>query len=150
MTASLAIIRVDSTSGGLDVNAFAAASGLHPDLVRRFVALGLLAPRTDEAGRLWFRPSDVATVARIKRLRAGFGLNYAAIGLVLDLLDRLEARGASVVGSKNHGPQPADSEVTGSVARCADQGAATFRCPRSPGGLPCKPYQRCWWSAVAR
>jgi hypothetical protein len=76
----------------------AAASGLHPELVDRFVTLGLLAPRADEAGDLWFQPGDVATVARIQRLRAGFGLNYAAIGLVLDLLDRLDARGRSGAG----------------------------------------------------
>jgi len=100
MTATLAIIRVDSAASGLDIESFAAASRLHPDMVRRFVALGLLAPRTDETGRLWFRPGDVATVARIQRLRAGFGLNYAAIGLVLDLLDRLDARGRSGVGDR--------------------------------------------------
>jgi chaperone modulatory protein CbpM len=100
MTATLAIIRVDSATTGLDIDAFAAACRLHPELVRRFVALGLLAPRTDESGRLWFQPGDVATVARIQRLRAGFGLNYAAIGLVLDLLDRLDARGRSGLGGR--------------------------------------------------
>lgn len=100
MTGTLSIIRSNSATGGLDIDAFAAASRLHPDMVHRFVALGLLAPRTDESGRLWFRPGDVATVARIQRLRAGFGLNYAAIGLVLDLLDRLDARGRSGVGGR--------------------------------------------------
>lgn len=74
----------------LSLEAFAAAAGLHPDLVRRFAALGLLQPSVDAAGRLWFRRSDVATVARIKRLRAGLALNYAAVGVVLDLLGRIE------------------------------------------------------------
>jgi hypothetical protein len=32
----------------------------------------------------------LVTVARIQRLRSGLGLNYAAIGLVLDLLDHIE------------------------------------------------------------
>jgi hypothetical protein len=32
----------------------------------------------------------LATAARIQRLRAGFSLNYAAVGLVMDLLDRIE------------------------------------------------------------
>jgi chaperone modulatory protein CbpM len=31
-----------------------------------------------------------ATVARIQRLRGGLSLNYASIGLVLDLLDRVD------------------------------------------------------------
>ena len=100
MTPTLAIVRVDTASGELDTDAFAAAARLHPEMVRRLVALGLLTPRTDEAGHLRFRPRDVATVARIQRLRAGFGLNYAAVGLVLDLLDRLEARGRSGVGGR--------------------------------------------------
>jgi hypothetical protein len=62
---------------------------MHPDLVRRFVALGLLDVWRDAQGRLWFAPSEVAAAAQIQRLRAGFSLNYAAIGLVVHLLDRI-------------------------------------------------------------
>jgi chaperone modulatory protein CbpM len=73
----------------LDADDFAAAAGMHPDLVRRLVTLGLLDAYRDSSGRLWFARGQVAAVARIERLRAGFGLNYASIGLVLDLLDRI-------------------------------------------------------------
>jgi chaperone modulatory protein CbpM len=73
----------------LDVDAFARATGLHPELVPRLVALGLLDVATDSAGRLWFAPSQIPAMARIQRLRAGFSLNYAALGLVVDLLDRI-------------------------------------------------------------
>jgi chaperone modulatory protein CbpM len=73
----------------LDLEEFAATAGLHPDLVRRLVALGVLDASRDPAGRLWFAPSQVAAIARIQRLRAGFALNYAATGLVVDLLDRI-------------------------------------------------------------
>ncbi|MFI6493083.1 chaperone modulator CbpM [Streptomyces sp. NPDC050564] len=72
---------------GLDV--VAQRSGLHPDLVRRFVALGLVDAARDANGRLWFEPSAPATLARIQRLRAALPLNYASLGLVLDLLDRI-------------------------------------------------------------
>jgi DNA-binding transcriptional MerR regulator len=75
---------------GLRLDVFARRCGLHPDMVRRFVALGLLPCRRDSTGEIWFEPSAAAVVARIQRLRAGLGLNYAAIGLVLDLLDRIE------------------------------------------------------------
>jgi len=74
----------------LGLDDFARLAGLHPDLVRRFVALGLLDPVMDSRGALWFPPAELATVARIQRLRAGFGLNYAAVGLVLELLDRID------------------------------------------------------------
>jgi chaperone modulatory protein CbpM len=50
----------------------------------------------DPRGRLWFRPAQLAAVARIQRLRAGFALNYAAIGLVTDLLDQIAALQASL------------------------------------------------------
>ena len=81
--------------GRLDLESFALAASLHPDLVRRLVALGLLESTVDSAGRLSFGPADLASVARMQRLRAGLSLNYAALGLVLDLLERiaeLEAR----------------------------------------------------------
>jgi chaperone modulatory protein CbpM len=73
----------------LDLDEFAAAADLHPDLVRRLVALGVLDATQDATGRLWFARSQLAAVGRIQRLRAGFALNYAATGLVLDLLDRI-------------------------------------------------------------
>jgi chaperone modulatory protein CbpM len=73
----------------LDLDEFAAAAGVHPDLIRKFVALGILDATRDPAGRLWFAPGQVAAVARIRRLHAGFALNYAAIGLVTDLLDQI-------------------------------------------------------------
>lgn len=73
----------------LDLNAFARAGAVHPELVRRLVALGLLEPERDASGSLWFVPAELAVLGRILRLRAGFGLNYAALGLVVDLLDRV-------------------------------------------------------------
>jgi chaperone modulatory protein CbpM len=74
----------------LSLDGFAGSAGLHPDLVRRLVKLGLLRATRDGAGELWFTRAELVTVARIQRLRAGLSLNYAAIGLVLDLLDRID------------------------------------------------------------
>ncbi len=72
------------------LEAFAARSGVHPDLLHHFVALGLLDVERDAAGRLWFAPAQLATVARIRRLRSELPVNYAALGLILDLLDQIE------------------------------------------------------------
>jgi chaperone modulatory protein CbpM len=73
----------------LDLESFCRAAQVHPDLVLRLVALGLLDPRRDPAGAPWFGPADLFALARIRRLRAGLGVNYAALGLVIDLLDRI-------------------------------------------------------------
>ena len=73
----------------LDLESFSTTVGLHPEHVRRLVALGLLEPRRDVQGQLWFPPGQVALARRMQRLRAGLCLNYAALGLVVDLLDRI-------------------------------------------------------------
>jgi hypothetical protein len=77
--------------GQLSLQDFALAAGTHPELIRRLVALGLIEADADRGtpGDLWFSPGQLAVVARVQRLRAGFPLNYAAIGLVCDLLDRI-------------------------------------------------------------
>ena len=75
---------------GLSLDQMAGRSGLHPDMIRRLVTLGLLTCRPDARGEPRFDPSALAVVGRIQRLRTSLGLNYAAIGLVLDLLDRIE------------------------------------------------------------
>lgn len=73
----------------LSIDAFSRRCGLHPELVRRFVALGLLEPVRDARGGLWFPAHQVTAAARLQRLRAGLALNYAALGVVVDLLDRI-------------------------------------------------------------
>ncbi|OHV28157.1 MULTISPECIES: chaperone modulator CbpM [Pseudofrankia] len=83
----------------LTLETVADRAGLHPELVRRFAALSLLDTSRDAAGTLWFPPDTPATIARIQRLRAGLCLNYAAIGLVLDLLDRIDALESALGGS---------------------------------------------------
>ena len=71
------------------LDSYAQATGIHPELVRRLVALGLLEVTRDAQGRLWFDPSQVREMARIQRLRMSLNLGYSAIGLVVELLDRI-------------------------------------------------------------
>ena len=89
----------------LSLQSFARATQTHPDLIRRLVALGVLDAETDPAGQLWFSPAQVAAMARIKRLRANFSINYAAVGLVCDLLDRVAALEALVRATQPSGYQ---------------------------------------------
>ncbi len=87
----------------LDLEEFAAAAGMHPDLIRRLVAVGVLDPSRDRSGRYWFTAADLAQLGRIQRLRAGFALNYAAVGLVADLLDRIAVLEAALRGARRPG-----------------------------------------------
>jgi hypothetical protein len=75
---------------GLRLEALAASAGIHPMFLRRLVSLGLVDAESGERGELLFPPSAVLRVARIQRLHADLSLNYSAIGLVLDLLDRID------------------------------------------------------------
>jgi chaperone modulatory protein CbpM len=97
----------------LRLESFARQAGVHPDLVRRFVALGLVDAVRDRAGELWLPLGELPKLARIQRLRAGLALNYASIGLVIDLLDRIDeleaalrALRAGAATGVRHGPAP--------------------------------------------
>ena len=87
----------------LDLGAFARATGAHPDLIRRLVALGIIDARQGPSGELWFSRYELAAFARVQRLRAGFPLNYAALGLVTDLLDRIAVLEAALRSSRRRG-----------------------------------------------
>ena len=63
--------------------------GVHPEFVQRLVSLGLVRAERGADGELQFSPSEAAAVARVQRLRSTLPLNYAALGLVVDLLDRI-------------------------------------------------------------
>ncbi len=90
----------------LSLNTVARRSGLHPDLIRRFVALGLVDAERDASGHLVFDPNAPAVLARIQRLRSGLCLNYASIGLVLDLLDRISLLEAALRGRATRSETP--------------------------------------------
>ena len=65
----------------IEIRVLAREAGVHPDLVRRFVALGLLEPYPRDAA---------ARIARAARLRRDLGLNYAGAVLACELLARID------------------------------------------------------------
>jgi chaperone modulatory protein CbpM len=87
----------------LSLEGYARVTGVHPDLVRRLVALGLLEVRRDAEGRHWFEPSEVRAMARIQRLHLGLGLSYSSLGLVIDLLDRITELERAQQRTASHG-----------------------------------------------
>jgi DNA-binding transcriptional MerR regulator len=105
MTGYQLVIVSRSSGDRLSLDDVARRSGVHAQLIRRFVTLSLVDAHRDEAGRLWFDARAPATIARAQRLHAGLGLNYAALGLVLDLLDRIEHLEAALRSSGRPGKE---------------------------------------------
>jgi chaperone modulatory protein CbpM len=102
---------------------FARRCGIHPELLARLIRLGLVAASRDAAGALVLRPDELATVARIQRLRTGLSLNYAAVGVVLDLLDRIRVLELALRRQRGAGARfPDDS---GTDERRTDAGGTT-------------------------
>jgi chaperone modulatory protein CbpM len=96
---SYALVR----AGRMGLDDFAAAAGAHPDLIRKLVALGIIDAYRGQTGELWFSPGQLAVLGRVQRLRAGFALNYAAVGLVVDLLDRIAVLEAALGRTRRRG-----------------------------------------------
>ena len=74
----------------LRLDVFSQRCGIHPDLIRRFVVLGLVEPEVRRNDTFWFSPVQVRRLERMLRLRSDLGLNYNALALVIDLLERIE------------------------------------------------------------
>jgi len=74
----------------LDIDALAAEAGLHPDVVRRFVDLGLLAPAPGPGREPRFPRDAAAILACAQRLRRDLGIGYAGAVLACELLSRID------------------------------------------------------------
>jgi hypothetical protein len=73
----------------LSLDSYARITGVHPELVRRLVTLGLLDITRDAQGNLWFDPDQVREMATIQRLHLRLNLTYSSLGLVMHLLERI-------------------------------------------------------------
>lgn len=71
------------------VRELARLSRVHPEMVAQLVDWGLVEPEIREP-ELLFSEAVVPRIWRILRLRRDLGINLAGIGVVLELLDRIE------------------------------------------------------------
>lgn len=88
-------VRIDTIvnwSACLRMGDMAALCGIHPDLIHRFVRLGLVDPigRDNVRGEWLFSRDAVSVVKKVLRLRNELGINYTGVGLVLELLERID------------------------------------------------------------
>jgi MerR family transcriptional regulator, heat shock protein HspR len=88
------LVRVSSTSGVssyLTLSEVAYHCGLHPELVERLVRLGLIDSQERQAdGEVLFQADVIPLIRTILRLRNELGVNYAGIGVVLELMARID------------------------------------------------------------
>lgn len=82
------ILQRPSSQGLLTLRETARQARVHPDLLERMVDLGLIEPEQYNPEML-FAPEAVADICRALRLRNDLGINWAGVGLVMDLLDRI-------------------------------------------------------------
>ncbi|MGD9878004.1 chaperone modulator CbpM [Desulfococcus sp.] len=83
--------RIEPDRPYLRISEVAVCCRIHPGLVHRFVRLGLVDPiDTRETPERWlFESEAVPLIAKIIRLRNELGINYSGVGVVLDLLERI-------------------------------------------------------------
>jgi DNA-binding transcriptional MerR regulator len=72
------------------IDTLAHEAGVHPEIVRRLLRLGLLEPRGGTRAAPLFRPEDASVIARATRLRRDLGVNYAGAVLAVELLARID------------------------------------------------------------
>jgi chaperone modulatory protein CbpM len=86
----LMLLATRGTAGALSLDALARQAGLHPELVRRLVRLGLVEPIGGTRSAPLFAPGAPALLARAARLRRDLGLGYPAAVFASELLARID------------------------------------------------------------
>ncbi len=66
-------------------------TGIERSLLRRFALFAVIESHGDCEGALWFPISELPRLARGVRLRSHLGVGVSSLGLVLDLLERVDA-----------------------------------------------------------
>ena len=85
------LIVVQSRRDLLRLEDLASRTGVHPDMLRRFIDFGLIQPVDGSSQEPMLGPEAVHRIRVIQRLRCDLGINLPGIAVILDLLDRLSA-----------------------------------------------------------
>ena len=77
-------------TGLVAIESLAREAGMHPELVRRLIGLGLIEPRGGTRATPMFRHQDARLLAQAARLRRDLGIDYAGAVLACELLARID------------------------------------------------------------
>ena len=91
----------DPSRGTLTLDELSRLVDLHPEMVLRLVDLGLVDPEVGEPDWL-FQDTAVPRIWKIRRLHRDLGINWAGIGVVLDLLDRIDDLEREIAWLRKH------------------------------------------------
>ncbi|MGE0128565.1 MAG: chaperone modulator CbpM [Blastocatellales bacterium] len=83
----IAICRIEREQ--LTLDGLAERTGLHPNLIERFVECGLIEPAQLAGAQMLFDVDCIVRLRKIERLRRDLGANMAGTAVILDLLDRM-------------------------------------------------------------
>lgn len=85
--------------------------GAHPQTLRTYERLGLVAPaRQNEKNRL-YSEDDVQRIRQIQRLTQDLGVNLAGVEIILNLLDRMEEMRSDLEGQMREYVEDAQQRV---------------------------------------
>ena len=85
-------IRAAQTEGGrlYDLETTAAFSNTHPDLIRRYHGVGLIAAEESEQDELFFDDDAIYWLRQIEALRREGGISQHGLRMIVDLLQEVE------------------------------------------------------------
>jgi hypothetical protein len=75
--------------GLIGIESLSAEAGMHPEIVRRFIGLGLVSPSGGTRAAPLFERQDARLLARAGRLRRDLGVDYTGAVLACELLARI-------------------------------------------------------------
>jgi hypothetical protein len=77
-------------AGSVGIESLAAQAGIHPELARRLIGLGLLEPSGGTRAAPTFERQDALLLSRAVRLHRDLGVNWAGAVLACELLARID------------------------------------------------------------
>jgi DNA-binding transcriptional MerR regulator len=77
-------------SGFLSIEELSDICSLHPDLVEKYMEIGLITPSVEILDEPYFSTDAIFRLKKIQRLRRDLGVNLIGIEIILNLLDEME------------------------------------------------------------